>query len=73
VAGNTGSTDFPLHQGLQSTNKAAANGLGTTFVTKLNPSGTALVYSTYLGGSGQSINGGDVANGLPSTARAMPM
>ena len=24
------------------------------FVTKLNPSGSALVYSTYLGGSGQT-------------------
>ena len=65
VAGNTGSTDFPVTPGaFQSTNKAAANGLGTVFVTKLNSSGTALVYSTYLGGSGQSINGGDVANGI---------
>lgn len=65
VTGGTGSTDFPVTPGVfQSTNNGTASGLGTAFVTKLNPTGTALVYSTYLGGSGQSINGGDVANGI---------
>jgi hypothetical protein len=62
VAGSTASTDFPVTTGaFQSTNKDAN---GTAFVTKLNPTGTALVYSTYIGGSGQSGNGGDVANGI---------
>ena len=48
VTGNTTSTDFPTQGPLQASN------LGTTeaFVAKFNPSGTALVYSTYLGGAG---------------------
>ncbi|MGA2170172.1 MAG: SBBP repeat-containing protein [Terracidiphilus sp.] len=53
VTGSTSSTDFPVTQGaFQTTNNAAANGDATAFVAKLNPTGTALVYSTYLGGSG---------------------
>ena len=58
VTGDTTSTDFPTANPLQATNKAGTSGnpslpSGTTgFVTKLNPSGSALVYSTYLGGSG---------------------
>lgn len=43
----------------QTTNKAAPTNGGNGFVTKLNATGTALVYSTYLGGSG-----GDGANGI---------
>ena len=35
---------------------------GNAFVTKLNPTGTALSYSTYLGGSTGS--GGDVGFGI---------
>ena len=38
------------------------------FVTKINASGNALVYSSYLGGSG-----GTVGTALPWTARAMPI
>jgi len=48
VTGITSSTNFPLKNPIQSTLK----GTGDAFVTKLSPSGTALVYSTYLGGSG---------------------
>ncbi len=52
ITGYTYSTNFPITSGaFQPTNKAGASGLATGFVTKLNPSGTALVYSTYLGGS----------------------
>src|SRR5205085_10726396 len=49
VTGQTASTNFPTANAIQS-NKA-----GTTtnaYVTKLNASGSALIYSTYLGGSG---------------------
>jgi Beta-propeller repeat len=47
VAGQTNSTDFPTVQPLQS-----ANGGGyDAFVAELNPSGSALIYSTYLGGT----------------------
>ncbi len=48
VAGATSSTNFPVTSGaLQATNM----GEGDAFVSKLNPAGSALVYSTYLGGS----------------------
>jgi hypothetical protein len=54
VVGTTFSTDFPTStKPYQGTNKAATAGHGgTVFVTEFNPSGTALIYSTYLGGSG---------------------
>jgi hypothetical protein len=52
VAGNTYSSDFPVTKGvLQSTNKATADSANTGFVTKINATGTALIYSTYIGGS----------------------
>jgi len=48
VTGETASTDFPTTEGaFQTTNRGAKN----VFVTKLNSTGSALVYSTYLGGS----------------------
>jgi hypothetical protein len=48
VTGYTSSTDFPTMNPLQ-----PANGGGEdAFVAKLNATGSALVYSTYLGGSG---------------------
>jgi uncharacterized protein (TIGR03437 family) len=53
VAGTTFSTDFPVTQGVfQTTNQAGARASSNAFIAKLNPSGSALVYSTYLGGSG---------------------
>lgn len=66
VTGSTASRDFPTSQALQ-----PAIGGGTcgplaspvpctdAFVTQLNTSGTAAVYSTYLGGTG-----GDAANAI---------
>jgi hypothetical protein len=48
VAGNTSSTNFPTAQPIQ----AALNGPSDAFITKLNADGSALVRSTYLGGSG---------------------
>ncbi len=48
LTGSTTSTDFPLASAQQSTKDA----LKDAFVVKLNPAGTALVYSTYLGGNG---------------------
>jgi len=60
LAGKTGSWDFPVTPGaFQKTNKAFSNNCYTAFVTKLNPTGTALVYSTFLGGDCD-----DSANGL---------
>jgi hypothetical protein len=53
LTGNTGSSNFPTTPGAFQTVP------GGVFVTKLNAGGTALVYSTYLGGSGH-----DGANGI---------
>src|SRR5688572_14539311 len=50
VAGFTRSTDFPTVNALQ----AVPGGDLDVFVTKLNPSGTAAIYSTYL-----VVSGGD--------------
>jgi uncharacterized protein (TIGR03437 family) len=57
IAGTTFSNNFPTKQPLQAA--YAGTGMdgffkwsaGDAFVTELNPTGTALVYSTYLGGS----------------------
>lgn len=65
VAGDTGSTDLPLTSPVQS---ILGGGLknttsnfppaGDAFVMKLNPSGSRLLFSTYLGGSDFDIIGG---------------
>lgn len=47
VAGHTTSTDFPLQVPLQVANAGSID----AFVTKVDPAGSALVYSTYLGGA----------------------
>jgi len=58
VTGMTASNNFPVTaNALQSTFGGAPppvgpNVYGDAFVTKLNPAGSALVFSTYLGGSG---------------------
>ena len=56
VTGSTASANLPTAGALQ-----AAKGAGTTtdaFVAKLNPAGSALVYSTYLGGGGADVGRG---------------
>ncbi len=55
VAGGTKSSDFPTQGAYQSTLKGATN----AFVLELNSTGSTLMYSTYLGGTGT-----DVASGL---------
>jgi hypothetical protein len=51
IIGNTTSNDFPTKKPLQATN----SGDGDVFLAKINPTGSALVYSTYLGGSGNDV------------------
>jgi len=48
LAGSTNSSAFPVTAGAFQT--TATNPIEVAFVTKLNPSGSALVYSTFLGG-----------------------
>ncbi|MDX6648476.1 MAG: hypothetical protein QOJ97_427, partial [Solirubrobacteraceae bacterium] len=86
VTGGTGSADFPTTVGAFQT--SAANEGFNAFVTKLNASGSALLYSTYLGGaSGQSdaraialdsagsayVTGQTTGSGFPTTAGAFQM
>ena len=52
VTGTTTSTDFPTHDPLQPENASGGGDVSNAFVAKLNPAGSALLYSTYLGGSG---------------------
>jgi uncharacterized repeat protein (TIGR01451 family) len=61
VVGYTSSTDFPTQNSIYA---PAVGGEGyEAFVTKFNASGTALVYSTYLGGStvGDQASANDIA------------
>ncbi len=53
VSGGTGSVDFPLQNPLQ----AKIAGMYDVFVTKFNSSGSALLYSTYIGGSNNEFGG----------------
>jgi hypothetical protein len=52
---------FPTVNPLQANNNSP--GIYDVFVSKLNPTGSALIYSTYLGGTGNdySLDGGDIA------------
>ncbi len=55
MAGQTNSADFPTKNPFQATCGVAPNHCAFTsnaFVTKLDSTGSSLVYSTYLGGSG---------------------
>lgn len=83
VTGSTSSTDFPTTVGAFDNTHNGIPG-SDAFVTKLNASGSALVYSTYLGGleqdagsgiavdaSGNAYVGGDTrSSSFPTTAGA---
>lgn len=64
VGGATGSTDFPTTSGAFQTAFKGPKGATTAFVTKLDPTGSSLAYSTYLGGmvfdicNGIAVDGG---------------
>jgi hypothetical protein len=61
VTGTTFSPDFPTTSGAFDTTcgtDGTCNGGFDAFVTKFNPAGTALLYSTYLGGSGNDTGDG---------------
>ena len=62
VAGATSSTDFPTVNAIQPV-RAGGTDTGDGFVLKVNPEGSALIYSTYLGGSDQDQPFGMTADG----------
>jgi hypothetical protein len=74
VAGTTFSTNFPTTVGSLQSSK---DSLGDGFVTKINPAGSALIYSTYLGGDddenifGLAVtpNGGATVAGVTFSSR----
>jgi hypothetical protein len=90
LTGYTRAWDFPVTQGAFQTSCPSGNGQygcgtwGAAFITKMNPTGTALVYSTYLGGNegaqGDAIavdaagdayvTGGTDSNNFPTTPGA---
>jgi len=52
VGGTTSSPDFPVTPGAFQTACQNLLGCSTAFVAKLNPSGSSIVYATFLGGNG---------------------
>ncbi|MFB3896150.1 MAG: SBBP repeat-containing protein [bacterium] len=59
ITGYTQSTNFPITTGaFNTTFNSISNVTSDVFVSKLNPAGTALVYSTYLGGLDNDIGYG---------------
>jgi photosystem II stability/assembly factor-like uncharacterized protein len=77
VTGSTTSSNFPLFNAVQTTFRGGF--VANVYATKLNSSGSAAVYSTYLGGGGANsialdadgaayLTGGTSGNSLPLTA-----
>src|SRR5205823_1402450 len=61
VTGETNSTDFPTTPGaVQPTNAGGFD----AYVAKLNPTGSRLLYATYLGGSTDDLGNGIAVDGL---------
>jgi len=87
VTGVTTSTNFPTTADAFQTASADGAAAGDAFATKLDPSGSALVYSTYLGGgSGDQgcgiavdangnayVTGSTTSTNFPTTAGAFQM
>jgi hypothetical protein len=59
ITGETASADFPTHNAFQATNAGEED----VFVAKLRADGSTLIYSTYLGGSGEDENWGIAVDG----------
>lgn len=71
VVGTTASTDFPTAAPFQGTSHGASvPGDTEVFVAKLNPTGTALMYSTYLGGTGPDAGQAIAVDGSGSASIA---
>jgi hypothetical protein len=70
TTGLTSSSNFPTTPGAFQTSLAALPGYSNAFITKLDPSGSSLVYSTYLGGSGGIFGDGGLSVALDSSGNA---
>jgi hypothetical protein len=58
VTGTTASSNFPVISAVQTANAGSSD----AFVAKLNPDGSGLIYSTFLGGSGEDKGAGIVVD-----------
>jgi len=69
VTGYTADTDFPTANPIQANNNASnSNKVGrNAFATEFTPDGSGLVYSTYLGGSGNDTAYGIAVDGFNNT------
>ena len=70
VTGQTISPNFPLVNPIQSN---LGGGSADVFVTKINAAGNAIVYSTYIGGSGGEIGWGRLFGSARSPLRSTPI
>jgi hypothetical protein len=61
VTGSTSSTDFPTTPGVYQPNCSTCGTYIEAFVSEVNSSGSALVYSTYIGGSVSTAIGNGIA------------
>jgi len=68
VTGYTLASDFPLVDAIQATCSGLAEGSDAAFVVQINPAGTALLYSTFLGCSddqeGINVTYNTIGNGI---------
>lgn len=88
ITGHTANVSFPTTSGAYQANHGSSkcSGCDYAFVSKINPGGTALVYSTYLGGTTSDdfanamavdsagnayIVGSTLSNDFPTTANAL--
>ena len=63
LTGSTSSTNFPLANAHQGT-KLGTTAYTDAFVTKLNPAGTTVLFSTYLGGTLTENNAAETAGSI---------
>ena len=84
VTGATGSTNFPTTSGAFQTSATDSSARTHAFATKLNPTGSALIYSTYLAGTHDDFStisaldssgylyvaGGTISKDFPTTTGA---
>jgi Beta-propeller repeat len=80
ITGVTSSKDFPMVNSIQAINRGRTTG----FIAKLNPAGSSLLFSTFLGGSNSDagniavdqsgnmfVGGGATSTDFPTTPRAL--
>ena len=77
VVGSTSSSDFPTVQAFQPSHSGGSEVLrADAFIAKIDPTGSQLVYSTYLGGSGDDLGIGvavDSANSAYVTGETVSL